>query len=881
VLILARLSSLWRNLSHKARVERDLDDELAAYLELLAEEKVRAGMSPAAARRAARIELGGIEQVKERVRAARIGAFIDTLSLDLRFGVRLLARSPGFAAVAVLALALGIGANAAIFSAVDGVLLRPLPYPQAGRLVLVSSHFSRSNFPYGNLCLADYLDWRAGNRAFEDPAVFQRRRFDLTGSNEPEQVGGAAVTAGFFSALRARPLLGRVFRSGEDGSAKERLAVLSESLWRRRFGGNPRVIGQAVGVDGNLATVVGVMPSGFHFPRPDSEVWTNLVFEPPTRRGPFFYRGLARLMPGVTLTQAQAELDAIAGRVELADRWSSRLTFPLQPLREAIVGDARPALLVLFGAVSLVLLIASVNVANLLLARATAREREMAVRLGLGAGRARLLRQLLTESGLLALTGGAAGVAVAAGGIELLRVWNPGNLPRIEDVRLDAGVLGFTLLVSLLTGVLFGLAPALQSSRADLAESLKQGGRGTSASAGRRRTRAVLVVSELALSLLLLAGAALFVRSFVLLQRVETGFVVPPTRILTLQISPSAAKYRDNKICIAFYERLLERVRHLPGVESAALSDSLPPDREGNADTYVIAGRPLVPGELNPITSAPTVSADYFRTLGIPLLKGRFFDRGDRLDSPPVAIISAGMARREFAGRDPIGERIKESGPELSGSPYMEIVGVVGNTRYLGLASPHDAAYYQASAQNGGQKQFLVVRSAAAAAGLAPLLRREVRSVDRDVVVGDVSTMEQALSDSVAQPRFRTLLLAAFAAVAVLLAAIGVYGVIAYSVAQRTHEIGMRMALGARRSDVLRLIVGQGAGLALAGIGIGLAGALALTRLLANLLFGVSATDPLTFILVPLLLAAVALAASLIPAHRAASIDPHVALKYE
>jgi putative ABC transport system permease protein len=879
--ILARVSSWWRNLLHRSRVERDLAADVASYLELLAEEKMRAGMSPDAARRAARIELGGVEQVKERVRAVRTGAWLDTLALDLRYGIRMLARSPGFAAVALLALALGIGANTAIFSVVDGVLLRPLPYPEAGRLVLVSRHFSRSTFPYGNLCLADYLDWRAGNRAFEDPAVYNRRRFDLTGTSEPEQVGGAAVTAGFFSALRVRPLLGRVFRSGEDGAAKERLAVISESLWRRRFGGNPGVIGQAVDLDGNRTTVVGVLPSSFHYPRPDSEVWTNLVFDPPARRGPFFYRGLARLKPGVTLTQAQTELNAIARRVELGDRWSSGLTFPMQPLREAIVGDARPALLVLFGAVSLVLLIASVNVANLLLARATAREREMAVRLGLGAGRARLLRQLLTESGLLAAAGGAAGAAVAAWGIELLRAWNPGNLPRIQEVHLDARVLGFTLLVSLLTGLLFGLAPALQSSRAELAASLREGGRGSSAGAGRRRTRAVLVVSEIALSLLLLAGAALFLRSFVLLQQVETGLLAPPARVLTLQISPSAAKYRDAKTCIAFYERLLERVRHLPGVEAAAVADSLPPDQEGNADTYVIAGRPLAPGELNPITSAPTVSADYFRALGIPLRKGRFFDQRDKLGSPPVAILSEGMARRDFAGQDPIGQRIKESGPDLNDSPTMEIVGVVGNTRYLGLSNAFDAAYYQPVAQNGGQKQFLVVRSAVHAAGLAPLLRREVQSIDHDVVVSAVATMEQALSDSVAQPRFRTLLLAAFAAVAVLLAATGIYGVIAYSVAQRTHEIGVRMALGAGRADVLRLVVGQGARLALAGIGSGMAGALALTRLLAKLLFGISATDPLTFILVPVLLAAVALAASFIPARRAAFIDPHVALKYE
>ncbi len=879
--ILARMSSWWRNLSQRGRVERDLAADVASYLDLLADEKVRAGMDPDAARRAARIELGGVEQLKERVRGARAGAWLDTLALDLRYGARMLARSPGFAAVAVAALALGIGANTAIFSVVDGVLLRPLPYPDADRLVLVSMHFARSNFPYGNLCLADYLEWRAANRAFEDPAVYTRRRFDLTGAGEPEQVGGAEVAAGFFAALRVRPLAGRVFRAGEDGPARERLAVISESLWRRRFGGDPGVVGQAVDLDGNRTTIVGVMPPSFHFPRPDSEVWTNLVFAPPTRRGPFFYRGLARLRPGVSPVQAQAELDAVARRIERQDPRATRLSFPLQPLREAIVGDARPALLVLLGAVSLVLLIAAVNVANLLLARATAREREMAVRLGLGAGRGRLLRQLLTESGLLALAGGAAGVAAAAWGIALLRAWNPGNLPRIEEVHLDLRVLGFTLLVSLATGVLFGLAPALHGSRADLTPALREGGRGGTAGAGRRRTRAALAVAEIALSLPLLAGAALLLHSFVRLQRVETGLLAPPARVMTLQISPSAARYRDGKTSIAFYQLLLERVRRLPGVEAAAVADSLPPDRESNADTYVIAGRPLAPGELNPITTAPTVSDGYFRALGIPLVAGRVFDARDRQGSPPVAILSAGMARRDFAGQNPIGQRIKASGPDLNDSPYMEIVGVVGDTKYLGLANPLDAAYYQPFAQNGGQKQYLVVRSAVPAAGLAPLLRREVQSIDRDVVAGAAATMEEALWDSVAQPRFRTWLLAAFAAAAVLLAAIGIYGVIAYSVAQRTHEIGLRMALGAGRAEVLRLVVGQGAKLALVGIGLGLAGALAFTRVLGRLLFGVSATDPLTFLLVPALLAAVALAASAVPARRAALIDPHAALKHE
>jgi putative ABC transport system permease protein len=879
--ILSWLRSTSQNLSQRARVEADLDQELTAYLELAAEEKVRAGMSPRAARRAARLDLGGVEQVKEGVRAVRAGAFLDGLRLDLRYGARALARSPGFTAVALLALALGIGANTAIFSVIDGVLLRPLPYPQPGSLVLVSRHFARSNFPYGNLCLADYLDWRAANRVFEDPALVFRRHFDLSGAGEPEQLAGASVTAGFFSALRVRPLLGRVFVAGEDGAARQQLAVVSESLWRRRFAGNPGIVGQTIHLDGKAATVVGVMPATFHFPRPDSEVWTNLLFDPPTRRGPFFYRGIARLKPGIALAQAQAEIDAVGRRIELADPRLARLTFPLQPLREAIVGDARPALLVLFGAVTLVLLIASVNVANLLLARATAREREMAVRLGLGAGRARLLRQLLTESGLLALLGGAAGVAVAAAGIGLMRTWNPGDLPRMQEVRLDASVLGFTLLTALATGVVFGLAPALQSSRAGLVTALREGAHTASAGRRRRRTRAVLVVAEIALSLVLLAGAALFLRSFVQLQRVKIGLLVEPRRILSLQISPSPVKYLNNAACLAFYERLLDRLRHLPGVESAAVSDSLPPDREGDADTYVVAGRPLSPEALNPIVSAPTVGADYFRTLGIPLLRGRFFDRRDRPDSLPVVILSEGMARHEFAGQDPLGQRLKRSGPDIPGSPFMEVVGVVGNTRYLGLDNPVDAAYYTPATQNVGLKQILVVRAAAGAANLAPELRRAVQAVDPDAVVGSVVTLEQAKSSAVAQPRFRTLLLTAFATVALLLAAIGIYGVIAYSVAQRRHEIGVRMAFGARRSAVVRLIVGQGASLALAGIGLGLAGALALSRLLANQLFEVSATDPVTFLLVALLLGGVALAASLIPARRAARIDPHAALKID
>jgi predicted permease len=876
VAIHARFSSMWRNLFHKARVEADLHEELDSYLQLLAKEKEDQGMSPDRARRAARLELGGMEHVKENVRHTRAGAGMETLIMDLRHSLRMLRRSPGFAVVAILVLALGIGANTAIYSVIHGVLLRPLPYPDSARLVLVSRHFAKSSFPTGNLCIADYLDWKTGNHAFEDPTLLSRRSFDLTGNGSPEEVAGAIVTTGFFSTFRVQPILGRTFRSGEDGSSTQPLAVLSEELWRRRFGANPEVIGQAIALDGKPTTVIGVVPGAFHFPSPQSELWTNLHYEPPTRRGPFFYRGIGRLKPGVSFEQAQAELNTIARQADVSEKnWMAHLTFPAQLLRDAVVGQVRPALLVLFGAVSLVLLIAVVNVANLLLARSTVREREMALRLSLGASRRRLLRQLLTESALLALLGGSLGVAIAAVAMRLLPSLGAADLPRFQEVSLDYNALAFTLLISLVVGVLFGIAPALQGTRANLAAVLRESGKGSGGS--RQRTRAVLVVAEIALSLLLLVGAGLFLRSLFLLQQVKT-FTSPPDRVLTMQISANAARYGDSKTSVTLFQQLLDRVSAVPGVESAAVSDSLPPDREGDADTYVIEGRPLNPGEVNPITSTPTVSAEYFRALGIPLLRGRVFDQRDSLSSPTVTIISDAMARRDFPGQNPVGKRLKASSIEIQ-SPYMEIIGVVGNTRYLGLSRAADCAYYQAFSQNGGRRQFLTVRSHARAAPVAALLRREIQAVDHDLVITHVETMEQSLAESLTEPRLRAFLLGLFAFAAIVLAAIGVYGVIAYSAAQRTHEIGVRMALGARRSDVIRLVVGQGAYLALAGILTGVLAALSVTRLLADLLFGVSATDPATFALVSVVLALVALTASYVPARRASHIAPQIALK--
>jgi putative ABC transport system permease protein len=879
----SHLSSLLRNLFRKSRTERELDDEVRAYLQELTGENVRSGMRPEDARRAAAIELGGVDQVKEAVRHVRRGHMLEELIQDLRYAARTLRKNPGFAAVAVLALALGIGANTAMFSVVYGILLRPLPYPDAERIAVVYIHFLPWDNPRGNMSMADFLDWKSRTTSFEEPSLYAAmgQRFDLTGNGASEQVHGASATSGFFSTLRARPILGRTFLPGEDQPASARVAVIGASLWQRRFGGRADALGQPITLNGVPSTVVGVMPASFHFPLADSEVWTNLPLVPPNRRGPFFYRAFGRLKPGVTMQQAQAEANAIGRRIEQANPTVyRRLDLPVMSIRDAMVGSVRTPLLVMICAVGLVLLIAVVNVANLMLARATVREREMALRLSLGAGRGRLVRQLLTESVLLSGLGGMAGLALAYLGIQFLRAANPGNLPRIADVRLDGAVFAFFSLISLLTGILFGLAPALQSCRADLSSTLKEGGRST-AGAGRQRTRGVLVVAEIALSLVLLVGAGLMLRSLLRLQRVDAGFRGAPESILAITISPANRRYADEATGIAFYGRLLDRVRQLPGIAAVSLSDGLPPDQESDADSFVIQGAPPPAGG-NPVVTVDTVSPEYFRAMGIPLLAGRAFAASDGPESPPVAMVSESFARHFLPGGNPLDKRIKQSGPSLPFLPFREIVGVVADVKYTGLEANVQTAYYLPYTQNYTRRTFLVVRASAAAgdaSGLAPMLRREVQAVDRDVVVAYVTTLEQAVRDSVARPRFDAILLAIFAGVALLLAVIGIYGVIAYSVAQRTHEIGVRMALGARRANVLRLVLRQSARLAAAGIAAGLAGAFAFTRLMRTLLFDTSVQDGFTFAVVAAGLFAVALLASLIPAHRATRIDPVSALR--
>jgi len=866
-----------RSLFHRKRVEQELDEELQYHLHRQIEEGVTDGLTPEQARHAALRELGAITQNKEECRDMRAVDWIENLPQDLRYGVRTLSKNPSFSIVSVLVLALGIGANTAMFSIAYGILLRPLPYTDAGRLALVEMTYTAREDVYNTMSVRDYLTWKENNRAFEEPALFRTRRFDLSGSgSHPEMVRGAYVTAGFFKTLGVAPLLGRTFAAGEDNPGATPFAVLSESLWQRRFARSPVVLGQTILVAGAGVTVIGVMPRVFQFPRPEMEIWINMPLNPPTRYGPWLFRGLARFKPGVTFEQAQTELNTIGLRLAKDNPYYKRARLPVQSLRDALLGSrAKSAIYLLTGAVGLLLLIAVVNVANLMLARATVREREMALRLSLGAGRGRLIRQLLTEGVLLSAVGGAAGLVLAWGGVELVRLWNPGNLPLIDAVRLDLPALAFTLLVSMLTGVLFGLAPALGSTCTDLSSTMKEGGRGGATSRAHGRVRAALVTSEIALSLILLVGAGLLLRSFANLQRVTGGFSAPPRQILSMLVSAEDRKYAEASVSRVYFDEVLRRARSVRGVESVALTDSLPPDRLDNADTFQIEGKTLAPGEMNPVVPAVIASPGYFAALRIPVLTGRDFSGHDTQNSAPVVIVSEAFARRFFPNQEPIGKRIRQ------GKPWMEIVGVVGNVKYLGLTIDTDPAYYLPFAQTSARRMYLVVRSTEDAAELIEPLRREIQSIDAGVTLAQIGTMEQAMDLSVSRPRFNTTLLGFFAGIALLLAAVGIYGLTAYWVAQRTHEIGVRMALGAERTDVVRMVVRQSASLGAVGIVIGLIGAFALTRLLETMLFEIGVTDTLTFAVAPLGILLVVLLATFVPALRATQISPVVALRYE
>jgi putative ABC transport system permease protein len=883
---LARFQSFLRNLFFPRSVEVDLDREVHSHLEMLTEENIRAGMQPKEAQRAARLELGGVEQVKEQVREERVGNWLRSVISDCRCGVRQLQKNPGFTTVTVLTLALGVGANTAMFSMVYGVVLRPLPFKDAGHLYTLWERNTKMGYEQNPPAAGNFRDWRDRNRVFEGMAAFDASRtFNLAGNSSPERVDGAAISPELFELLGVSPVIGRGFSPQDDQLGQNRVVVLSYRLWQRRFNSNPSIVGTSITLDGSNSTVIGVMPPGFHFPgdtgtvlniftAPPAQLWVPLALTPKawSARSSHYLEVIGRLRSGVTVDQAQTEMNSIEDQlVKEYPRDYIGSDVNLVPLHTQIVGTFRSALLVLFGAVAFVLLIVCANVANLLLARATSRRREIAIRTALGASRSRLVRQLATESLTLAIVGGALGVLIAAWGVTMLKLIVPDNFPRTADIHLDGPALIFTAIASVSTGLIFGLAPAFQTSRTDVTESLKEGGRGVEG-IGRDRLRSALVISEVALALILLVGTGLMLRSFLRLQQVDPGF--KPDHLLTMEISLprySAAQKTS------FYSQLLERVRALLEVQSAGAIGHLP--LGGNIDSYnleVLGRAPLRNEYANP--SCHVIMSGYFESMKIPLREGRYFDARDNADSPHVLIINDVVARNVFPTVTPIGQRLQLGLNGFTG----EIVGVVGHTSHLALDyAPVEEVYMPYPQVPFSDTMALTIRTASAPLALSRPVQDLIRALDKDRPVSKIRTMDDVMGTSAAAPRFRTVLLGLFGLAALLLGGLGIYGVISYSVSQRTREFGIRVALGADLGQILRSVIAHGLKLTLAGVLIGVAGGLVLTRFLRSLLFGISAADPLTFASVALLLTVVAVLACYIPARRAIKVDPVIALRYE
>ena len=811
-----------------------------------------------------------------------------TLWQDLRYGVRMLLKNPGLTLVAVLALSLGIGANSAIFSVVNAVLLRPLPYERPDEIVTAWGRSLDGGQRRVIVSYPDFADWRDQTQTFEQLAAYNTAGTLLRGTTgEPEAISGTVASADLLPLLDVKPVMGRNFTREEDTAGAAPVIILGYDLWQRRFGADRNIIGQQIRLANNSATVVGVLPQGFKFPIDTGRTeylqpLAPSIGESVKRRSSYSLKVVGRLKSGVTYKQAEAEMRAIGATLEqqYPDE-GFRLGASIVSLQEDIVGDVRSSLLVLLGAVGFVLLIACANVANLLLARAAARHKEIAVRRALGAGRWRILRQLLTESLLLSLLGGTLGLLLAMWGVDLLVASSPLDIPRLKEIGLDSRVLSFTLLVSALTGIIFGLAPALHASKVDLNDALKEGGRGSTEGIARNRVRSLLIVTEIALSLVLLIGAGLMIKSFMRLREVDPGFNAK--NVLTTGISPSRVKYPAVEQQRNFLSAVLQRLESLPGVEAAGLVSPLPMSGNASSKTFTLEGQPLAPGNLS-ASNFRLISPNYFRAMGIPLQRGRAFNERDTKDAPLAVIVNETFVRRFLPGTDPIGRRVL-IGADLTENPNpppYEIIGVVGDVHHDGLDVEAGPEYYVSYLQDPLRRMDLVVRTRSDdSSSMVATLRNAIKEVDQEQYIPRVETMEQLLAESVARRRFNMMLLGIFAALALALAAVGIYGVMSYSVTQRTHEIGIRIALGAQAGDVLRMVVRQGMTLALIGVGIGLLAAFAVTRIMSSLLFGVSPTDALTFALVALLLSGIALVACLIPARRATRVDPMVALRYE
>ncbi len=887
--ILSRLSSLWRNLVNKDRVEHELTEEVQAYLEMLAETKIAEGLDPAEARRVAFIEMGGVEQIKESVREVRMGQTINTMWQDLRYGARILLTKPGFTIIAVITLALGIGANTTIFSVINSLLLKPLPFPEAERLVLLWESQVNDPESWNIVSAPNFEDWQRQNDVFASIAMFDSagNGYNLAGGGEPERVSGVRVSSSFFEVLGVKPRIGRTFLPDEETPGKHQVVVISDGLWHSRYAADPDLLGKTIKMDGEDFTVIGVMPPEFEFqfwsePR---QLWVPVVYtEGDRERGSHSFIVIARLKPRVTMEQARAQMNTIG--LSLAEQYpkdNAGKSVTVESMGGFGLEDQRMMLLTLLSVAGFVLLIACVNVANLLMARGAMRQRELAIRSALGASRARMVRQLLTESLLLAFAGGLSGILVAIWSSRLLLEVLPGNLRSVpfrslNDITIDFKVLAFTWGITCLTGIIFGLAPALIFSKRNVNESLQEGSRGTTAGGGAR-LRQGLVILEVALALVVLTGAGLMIQSMMRLLNVEPG--LNPTNLLAMSMSlPQENLYYGPPTHPQFAHELQEQVGSIPGVIAVSAISHLPIGGGYAGRGFVIEGRPDPGEEDQPSARYSITCPNYFQTMEIPLVGGREFTEQDSQNAPGVIVINETLARRYWPDEDPIGKRIKIGGFD-SDAPWLTIVGIAQDVRQSGLDQPSRPQFFRPYNQAAWPVMTIVVRTTSSPAPLIKPIKQALLRIEPDRAVSGIRTMDEVLSNSLAPHRFPMLLLLAFSFVALTLAAVGISGVVSFSVSQRTREIGIRIALGARRGDVLRLVLNRSMGAAIIGVGLGLVGSFALTRFLTGLLFEVKPMDPIVLGAVTVILTVVAFVSCYLPARRAMKVDPIIALRCE